>query len=103
MITIDRMPDHNHRIERSRSAEYAPYQPGPSKYILIGTIRLDRDWDTVVMVLLGPDFEAREVWEAGRSEIEAVLTAPGSKARNERGSMSVSKFKSIGVLRWQVA
>ena len=29
-----------------------------------------------------------------------ALTAPGSKARNERGALAVSKFKQIGRQIW---
>jgi len=53
------------------------------------------------MVLLDQNFDATEIFEAERSEIISILAAPGSKARNERGAMAVSKFKSIGKLRWR--
>lgn len=61
-----------------------------------GNISLDKDWDTVILVLMDEDFEVSSMFEAGRPEIKKALGAPGSKARNERGSLSVSKFKSIG-------
>ena len=54
----------------------------------------------MVMGLLDATFSAIEIWEADRAAILAALEAPGSKARNERGSLPVSKFKSIGRLRW---
>ena len=47
------------------------------------------------------DFDALAIYEADRPEIEASLKAPGSKARNERGALSVSKFKAIGKLVWR--
>ncbi|MDX6405812.1 MAG: hypothetical protein QOH70_3267 [Blastocatellia bacterium] len=53
------------------------------------------------MVLLDYEFNATEIYEAQRENVEAALKAPGSKARNVRGALSVSKFKSIGTLRWQ--
>ena len=53
------------------------------------------------MVLLDQNFDAFEIYEAERAAVLAVLTAPGSKARNERGAMAVSKFRSIGKLRWR--
>jgi hypothetical protein len=67
----------------------------------LGSIRFSHDWDAVLMVLLDREFEALEIWEAQRPAVVAALTAPGSKARNERGALSVSKFKSIGTLRWR--
>ena len=53
------------------------------------------------MVLLDHEFNALEIYEAQRPEIESALRAPGSIARNVRGALSVSKFKSIGHLRWR--
>jgi len=52
------------------------------------------------MVLLDENFDAIEIHEAERTAILAALTAPGSKARNERGALGVNKFKAIGKLRW---
>jgi hypothetical protein len=67
----------------------------------LGSIRTDKEWDSVLMVLLDENFDAVEIYEADRSPIVAALTAPGSKARNERGSMAISKFKAIGRRRWR--
>ena len=67
----------------------------------LGSIRTEHDWDAVLMVLLDYEFNATEIYEAQRANVEAALKAPGSKARNVRGALSVSKFKSIGRLRWQ--
>jgi hypothetical protein len=55
------------------------------------------------MVLLDSTFSATEIWEADRVAVISALTAPGSKARNERGALAVAKFKSIGRLRWSVS
>jgi hypothetical protein len=53
------------------------------------------------MVLLDENFDALEIHEAERTAVLAALAAPGSKSRNERGALGVSKFKSIGKLRWR--
>ena len=47
------------------------------------------------------DLEVLSMYEAARPEIERALLAPGSKARNERGALSVSKFKAIGHEVWK--
>lgn len=75
------------------------YKPGQR----VGSIRVNHEWDAVLLVLLDPEFEAFEIYEAERPEIVAALTAPGSRARNERGALSISKFRSIGRLRWSAA
>jgi len=37
----------------------------------------------------------------GRRDITLIELAPGSKARNERGALAVSKFKAIGHEVWK--
>lgn len=66
----------------------------------IGGIRLDREWDAVLLVLLDEEFAPVSIYVASRPAVEAALAAPGSQARNKRGALSVSKFKSIGKLVW---
>jgi hypothetical protein len=67
----------------------------------LGSINITKQWDAVLMVLLDRNFDAVEIYQAEREAIVAALSLPGSKARNERGAMAVSKFKSIGKLRWR--
>lgn len=66
----------------------------------VGSIGLSKDWDVVLLVLMDGNFDTLEIHEAGREAIEKALSAPGSKARNERGSLAVSKFKSLGRKIW---
>ncbi len=63
-------------------------------------INLARPFDTVVLVLMNEDYKAVEIWEATRNKVKARLTAPGSKARNKRGQMGISQFKSIAKKVW---
>lgn len=58
----------------------------------IGRIQLEKKWDIVVLVLLDEDLEPIEIFEADRVSVTTALEAPGSKARNERGALGVSKF-----------
>lgn len=67
----------------------------------LGSIRLEKEWDSVLMVLLDQNLDAFEIHEAGRPAIAAALTTPGLKARNERGALDVRKFKAISKLRWR--
>ena len=67
----------------------------------VGTIRLEHEWDTVVLVLMNQFFEPLAIYEAERDAITQALKAPGSKARNERGSLAISKFISIGKQIWK--
>ncbi|MEW8073539.1 MAG: hypothetical protein AB2826_24270 [Candidatus Thiodiazotropha sp.] len=66
----------------------------------LGSIRLDHEWDVVLLVIMDEMFEPQAMYEAQRYAIEKALTAPGSKARNERGALAISKFISLGVKVW---
>jgi hypothetical protein len=74
--------------------------PGCKPGQRLGSIDIKKDWDAVLLVLLDENFEAKEIYEAERADVLKALTQPGSKARNERGALGVSKFKSIAKLRW---
>lgn len=66
----------------------------------VPSIRLQHEFDAVLLVLLDADLILFQIWEAERADIAMALTAPGSRARNERGALAVSKFKSIGRQVW---
>ena len=65
----------------------------------VGQIKLEQEWDSVMLILMDEDYEARAIFEAER---EAIVTATeeGSEKRAKRGAMSVAKFKDIGTLVW---
>lgn len=59
-------------------------------------IDCNKPFDAVLLVLLDKtSFETIEIWRAERNAVSKRLSAPGSKARNERGQMGISQFKSI--------
>jgi hypothetical protein len=66
----------------------------------VGSIRFKHAWDLVVLVFMDDNFEPLEIYEAERDQIRKRLEAPGSAARNERGSLAVSQFKSIARKVW---
>jgi len=69
----------------------------------IGSIDIQKDFDAVLLVLLDHQFDAVEIYEAERDVVITAVMALGSRARNERGSLSVSKFKPFGRSRWKRA
>lgn len=66
----------------------------------VGAINLEREWDAVLLVLLNEKFDPTAIYEAGRATLTAAIQRPGSKARNERGQLNVSQFKSAGRRVW---
>ncbi len=75
--------------------------PGSKPGQRLGSIRIEKEFDAVLMVLLDEEFNATEIHEAEREAVMEALLSPGSKARNERGALSVGKFKAISRMRWQ--
>jgi hypothetical protein len=75
--------------------------PGSKPGQRLGSIDIEKEFDAVLLVLLDENLEATAIYEASRQAVIDAITAPGSKARNERRALSVSKFKSIGSARWQ--
>jgi hypothetical protein len=66
----------------------------------LGSIRLDHDWDCVMLILLDERFEPQAIYEADRAPLEEALAKPGSRARNERGALAVTKFIALGCKVW---
>lgn len=75
--------------------------PGSRKAGQLGSIDLRQEFESVLLVLLDDDFNAYEIHEACRGDVEIALMRPGSKARNERGSLGIAQFKAISLVRWR--
>lgn len=66
----------------------------------IGQLKLDKDWDSVVLVIMDENYEAVELYEASREEIENAMDESASSSRKKRGAMTVARFKIISRLVW---
>lgn len=65
----------------------------------IGQIKVDQDWDLVMLVLMNEQYEPLEIYEADREKIIEAVSNTSTKRRN-RGALSVAKFKHISNLVW---
>jgi len=74
--------------------------PGARPGQRLGRIDLRKECDAVLVVLLDQDMEPTAIFEASWERVADALRAPGSKARNERGALGLSKFKAIGEMVW---
>lgn len=63
----------------------------------IGQLKLEQDWDAVLLVLLDEEYQPFAIHEADRHELEEALA---DSARNKRGAMSVARFRIISRLVW---
>jgi hypothetical protein len=59
----------------------------------VGAIR--KECDTVMLVLLDENYNMTELITASFQNVRKSLDVPGSKARNERRSMSINLFRKI--------
>ncbi len=66
----------------------------------VGQLKLEQDWDSVVLVIMDEDYEPYEIFEAGREDIEDAMNDTGNSARKKRGAMTVARFKIISQLVW---
>ncbi|MCP5430574.1 MAG: hypothetical protein H6962_10480 [Chromatiaceae bacterium] len=65
----------------------------------IGQLKVNQQWDAVILVLMDEDYEPYEIYEALREDLEDVVDA-SSSSRSKRGAMSVARFKIVGELVW---
>jgi len=66
----------------------------------IGQLKTDKDWDSIVLVIMNADYEPVEIYECDREVVENALDEQKSSSRNKRGAISLAKFKIISELVW---
>jgi len=66
----------------------------------IGQLKVNQEWDSVILVLMNEDFEPVEIFEAERADLLESLDETSDSKRNKRGAMSVSRFKHLASLVW---
>jgi hypothetical protein len=64
----------------------------------IGQLKLNQEWDAVVLVLMDENYEPYEIYQALREDLDGHLDSGSNRAR--RGAMSVARFKILGELVW---
>ncbi len=65
----------------------------------IGQLKLNQEWDAVVLVLMDENYEPYEIYRARRDALSEYLDK-ASSSRAKRGAMSVARFKILGDLVW---
>ena len=64
----------------------------------IGQLKVEQEWDAIILVIMNDDFMPDEIYMAKREEILAELEE--KKKNNKKGAMTVAKFKLISELLW---
>jgi hypothetical protein len=65
----------------------------------IGQLRLEQEWDSVLLVLMDENLEPFEIHEAERADLLDDLGRSGG-GHGKRGAMSVARFRKLGRLVW---
>jgi hypothetical protein len=66
----------------------------------VGQLKLEQDWDSVLLVVMDENYEPVEIREAERDEILDAMDDAGGSRRKKRGAMSVARFKILSQLVW---
>ncbi len=66
----------------------------------VGQLKVDQEWDLLVLVLMNEDFDAYEIYEISREEAITEIDKAAESNRSKRGAMSISRFKIISHLVW---
>jgi hypothetical protein len=66
----------------------------------IGQLKIEQQWDSVMLIMMDESYEPVEIYEAEREDILEALQDSGKSKRSKRGAMSVAKFKIISRLVW---
>lgn len=68
----------------------------------IGQIKIEQNWDKILLVLMNENFETTEIYEASREGIlDDFEEANNNSNRKKRGAMSVARFKRLAHLVWR--
>ena len=62
----------------------------------LGQLKLEQEWDAIILVIMDDEYESRELYLARREDIEEYSRNSNSR----RGSLSLARFKIIGELVW---
>ncbi len=66
----------------------------------LGQIKVDQNWDKILLVLMNEDFETTEIYEASHEDMLDDIDEAGVSNRKKRGVMSVARFKRLAQLVW---
>lgn len=66
----------------------------------IGQLKLEQDWDSIMLVIMDENLEPYEIYEADREDILELIDDKVPNKRSKRGAMSVARFKNISRLVW---
>ncbi|RMG28473.1 MAG: hypothetical protein D6721_08380 [Gammaproteobacteria bacterium] len=67
----------------------------------IGQVKADREWDSLMLVLMDENYEPVEIYECPRERVLEAIEETRGSGRSRRGAMSVARFRHIAWLAWR--
>jgi len=64
----------------------------------VGQLNPNGHWDVALLVLFNAQYEPIEIIQAGREQLQHSVPTAG---KNNRGSLTVEKFRAVGDVIWQ--
>lgn len=65
----------------------------------IGQLKLEQEWDAIILVIMDAEFMPQEIYMASRDDIMNEMNRKAS-SNSKKGAMTLAKFKIIGTLLW---
>jgi hypothetical protein len=66
----------------------------------LGELKLDKPWDTLLVVLMDADYEAIEIYAVRRADVVAALDERTPSRSSKKGTLTVPRIKIIGSRVW---
>lgn len=67
----------------------------------LGQIKIDQNWDKILLVLMDENFDTTDIYEASREDMLNDIENCGDNSnRKKRGAISVARFKRLAQLVW---
>lgn len=67
----------------------------------LGQIKIDQNWDKILLVLMNEDFDTTDIYEASKEDmLNDIGETDDNSNRKKRGAMSVARFKRLAQLVW---
>ncbi|MSR13780.1 MAG: hypothetical protein EXR86_04295 [Gammaproteobacteria bacterium] len=95
-LGYDAVQNHADRQERCVIKARVLFDPAKNAHRL-GDVKLDKPWDTLLVVLMNASYETTEIYAVSR---EAVANAVAERAEHKKANLTIAKIKFIGALAW---
>ena len=98
--TIDAIIEQNGAVEKFQIKGRVMFDESKSRS-RVGQLNMDADWDKTLLVLMNADYQPVEIYSLSKTVLEHAVGDVSAMKSNNRGALSVSKFKALAELVWK--